>query len=142
MKIRGAPNPVVTAPSLAGFAVFVLAFPFDGRFWGFGLGGVGADRPVLLRPTRWSPLHRWPVLPAVAVPALRSRPLSDTYAPAVSRRTPVSCSMRRKGHRSRPRAMTCSFFSLRSRRRSYRRRRLPCVGVNVPEPHFRWPVLS
>jgi hypothetical protein len=31
-------------------------------------------------------------------------------------------------------------FSLRSRRCSYRRRLLPYVGINVLEPHSRWPV--
>src|SRR5450755_4247587 len=38
-------------------------------------------------------------------------PAAFRYAPAVSRRTPVSCSMRRKGHPSRPRTMTCCFFA-------------------------------
>ena len=38
-------------------------------------------------------------------------PAAFRYAPAVSRRTPVACSMRRKGHPSFPSAMTCCFFS-------------------------------
>ncbi len=37
--------------------------------------------------------------------------LTLRVAPAVSQRTPVSCSMRRSGHPSRPRAMTCCFFA-------------------------------
>ena len=39
-------------------------------------------------------------------------PATRRYSPAVSRRTPVACSMRRKDHPSRPSAMTCSRFSL------------------------------
>jgi len=38
-------------------------------------------------------------------------PADFRYALAVSLRTPVACSMRRKGHPSFPRAMTCCFFS-------------------------------
>ena len=37
--------------------------------------------------------------------------LTLRVAPAVSQRTPVSCSMRRSGHPSRPRAITCCFFA-------------------------------
>jgi hypothetical protein len=37
-------------------------------------------------------------------------PAALMYALAVSRRTPVACSMRRSGHPSRPRARTCCFF--------------------------------
>jgi len=38
-------------------------------------------------------------------------PADFRYALAVSLRTPVACSMRRKGHPSFPSAMTCCFFS-------------------------------
>jgi hypothetical protein len=38
-------------------------------------------------------------------------PADFRYALAVSLRTPVTCSMRRKGHPSFPSAMTCCFFS-------------------------------
>src|SRR5881397_1084350 len=38
-------------------------------------------------------------------------PAAFRYAPAVSRRTPVSCSIRRSGQPSFPSAMTCCFFS-------------------------------
>src|SRR6266567_34632 len=39
-------------------------------------------------------------------------PAPRRYSPAVSRRTPVACSMRRSDQPSRPNAMTCSRFSL------------------------------
>ena len=110
---------------------------------GFGVAvGVGVTCwPVLPRPTRWSP--RWPVLPAVAVPtppaaALRSRPLSGRR-----RRSPdAPRSLARCAAvaiRVVP-GLSLVVFSLRSRRCSYRRRLLPCVGINVPGPHSRWPV--
>src|SRR5262245_42166322 len=38
-------------------------------------------------------------------------PAAFRYAPAVSRRTPVSCSIRRSVQPSFPNAMTCCFFS-------------------------------
>src|ERR1700739_1465050 len=37
-SLNSTPNPVVTAFSLAGFAVLVFAFPFVERFSGSGLG--------------------------------------------------------------------------------------------------------
>src|SRR4029453_10142744 len=48
--------------------------------------------------------RRWRGSPLAIPAALR-------YALAVSRRTPVACSMRRSGHPSRPRARTWCFFS-------------------------------
>ena len=39
-------------------------------------------------------------------------PAALKYALAVSRRTPVVCSIRRSGHPSRPNATTCSLFSV------------------------------
>jgi hypothetical protein len=45
----------------------------------------------------------------------KETPAVRRYRPAVSRRTPVSRSMRRSDHPSRPRAMTCCcFFSLKT----------------------------
>ena len=76
--------------------------------------------------SRWSPRH-WPVLPAARVgghlfgrfcrrrrphrPGGRTAtPAAFRYPAAVSRRTPVSFSMRRKGQPSRPSAITCCLF--------------------------------
>src|SRR5713226_2488221 len=59
-------------------------------------------------------------------------PAALRYAPAVSRRTPVACSMRRKGHPSFPSAMTCCFFSsLKTLLMPTEPTRAP-IGVNVP----------
>lgn len=94
----------------------------------------------------WSP--RWPVFDrsgSVVTPmagfarARRPHPCRHTttpayfrYAPAVSLRTPVACSMRRKGHPSFPSAMTCCFFSsLKTLLMTTEPIRAP-VGVDVP----------
>jgi len=50
--LNSTPNPVVTAFSLAGFAVLAFAFPFVERFSGLGLGltvlaGFAASDPVV-----------------------------------------------------------------------------------------------
>src|SRR5450755_3205422 len=116
-SLNSTPNPVVTAFSLAGFAVLAFAFPFVERFSGLGLGlglgltvlaGLAASDPVV---TPFSLAGfaggRRPHAPGGRTPI----PAAFRYAPAVSRRTPVSCSMRRKGHPSRPRTMTCCFFA-------------------------------
>jgi hypothetical protein len=63
------------------------------------------------------------------------------YAPAVSRRTPVYCSMRRNGNPSRPRAITCCFFA------SLKTLLIPTKVTALrrtqrPWPHSRWPVLG
>src|SRR6185437_12899551 len=85
----------VTPSALAGFAS-ASAFTFVGRFSVLVVtplaGFAGARRPH-------APGGRTPI------------PAAFRYVLAVSRRTPVSCSMRRKGHPSRPRAITCCFFA-------------------------------
>src|SRR5712664_3540511 len=59
-------------------------------------------------------------------------PADLRYALAVSLRTPVTCSMRRKGHPSFPSAMTCCFFSsLKTLLMPKEPIRAP-LGVNVP----------
>ena len=59
-------------------------------------------------------------------------PADFRYALAVSLRTPVACSMRRKGHPSFPSAMTCCFFSsLKTLLMPKEPIRAP-LGVNVP----------
>src|SRR6202040_1605005 len=61
-------------------------------------------------------------------------PADFRYALAVSLRTPVVCSMRRKGHPSFPSAMTCCFFSsLKTLLMPKEPIRAP-LGVNVPGP--------
>jgi hypothetical protein len=58
-------------------------------------------------------------------------PADFRYVLAVSLRTPVTCSMRRKGHPSFPSAMTCCFFSsLKTLLMPTEPIRAP-VGVNV-----------
>ena len=109
---------------LAGFEVSAFAVPFEERFSGLGLtvlAGFVASDPVVTSLAGFAGGRR-PHAPGGRTPI----PAAFRYAPAVSRRTPVSCSMRRKGHPSRPRATTCCFF-LRSRRCSYRRR-LQCLA--------------
>jgi hypothetical protein len=67
---------------------------------------------------------------------------------AVSRRTPVSCSMRRKGHPRCPNAMTCCRLSWLKTLLMPTKGTVPYAGINVPgligrfsgDPH--WPVLS
>ena len=60
-------------------------------------------------------------------------PAALRYLPAVSRRTPVACSMRRKVHPSRPSAMTCCFFSSLKTLLIPTEATKPLVGVNVPD---------
>jgi hypothetical protein len=65
-------------------------------------------------------------------------PAAFRYAPAVSRRTPVTCSMRLNGHPSVPSVVTCCFFSsLKTSLIPKEPIRAP-IGVNVPG--YRWPV--
>src|SRR5215467_10274431 len=76
-------------------------------------------------------------------------PAAFRKAPAVSRRTPVACSIRRKGHPSFPSAITCYFrSSLKALLMSGEPIKAP-LGVNVPsstvgrfssDPH--WPDLG
>src|SRR5215813_10627834 len=54
------------------------------------------------------------------------------YALAVSLRTPVACSMRRKGHPSFPSAITCCFFSSLKTLLIPREPIRAPLGVNVP----------
>ena len=67
--------------------------------------------PVLTAQGRWTPPAWWPVLPAIRLgrpPRRRTAtPAAFRYALAVSRRTPVACSMRRSDQPSRPSARTC-----------------------------------
>jgi hypothetical protein len=61
-------------------------------------------------------------------------PADFRYALVVSLRTPVACSMRRKGRPSFPSAMTCCFFSsLKTLLMPKEPMRTP-LGVNVPGP--------
>jgi hypothetical protein len=77
-------------------------------------------------------------------------PAALRYLPAVSRRTPVSCSMRRNGHPSRPRAITCCLLSSLKTLLIPTKATVPYVGINVPSlilvgrfsgDHY-WPVLG
>src|SRR6266481_3526489 len=76
-------------------------------------------------------------------------PAAFRYAPAVSRRTPVACSMRRKGHPSFPSAMTCCFFSSLKTLLMLTEAIGPLARVNVPgfivgrfSGDLHWPVLG
>src|SRR6202035_4320138 len=59
-------------------------------------------------------------------------PADFRYALAVSLRTPVACSMRRRGHPSFPSAMTCCFFSSLKTLLMPREPTRASLGVNVP----------
>ena len=59
-------------------------------------------------------------------------PATFRYALAVSRRTPVASSMRRSGQPRRPRARTCSRFSLLKTLAIPARELAPVAVVNVP----------
>src|SRR5260370_32736183 len=104
-SVNSTANPVVTSSALAGFAV---AFPFEGRVSGLGLGlGLGLQ-------SRWTVLTGFaasdPVVTSASLAGFAGArrpqapggrtpiPAALRYAPPVSRRTPVSCSMRRNGH--------------------------------------------
>src|SRR5881409_3993444 len=73
-------------------------------------------------------------------------PAAFRYAPAVSRRTPVSCSIRRSGQPSFPSAMTCCFFSSLKTLLMAARLSSPWLmsGASLLvgfQPAFIWPVL-
>jgi hypothetical protein len=68
-------------------------------------------------------------------------PAAFRQALAVSRRAPVACSMRRKGHPSFPSAMTCCFFffaqDIAHAEEAYKHSlRSQCPGL------YRWPVFN
>ena len=80
-------------------------------------------------------------------PALRSQPGGRTgipaafkYPAAVSRRTPVAPWMRRSVHPSRPKAITCCFFSSLKTLAISAEAISPHAVVNVPEWVSIWPV--
>src|SRR5206468_9072643 len=82
-----------------------FAFTLAGRFSGLGLTvltGFAASDPVVTPLAGFAGARR-PHAPGgrTAIPA------AFRYAPAVSRRTPVNFSMRRRGHPSIPSAITC-----------------------------------
>src|SRR5260370_9368192 len=92
--LNSTPNPVVTAFSLAGFAVLAFAFPLVERFSGLGLGlgltvGVGfvASDPVVTSFSRAGFAAGRPP-PAPRGPPPSSRP--STHAPGLSPRPPCS----------------------------------------------------
>jgi hypothetical protein len=133
---------------LAGFEVSAFAVHFEERFSGLGLtvlAGFVASDPVVTSLAGFAGGRR-PHAPGGRTPI----PAAFRYAPAVSRRTPVSCSMRRKGHPSRPRATTCCFFSSLKTLLIPTKATVPRAGINVPglilvgrfsgDPH--WPVLG
>src|ERR1035437_5894758 len=113
---------VITSFSLAGFEV-AFAFPLVERFSGLGLGlglglqlgsrgsgitgmaGFAAPESVITSLAGFGLHLPKPLGGRTAIPA------AFRYAPAVSRRIPVACWMRRSDQPSRPRAKTCCFFS-------------------------------
>src|ERR1700722_2384939 len=109
-SLKCTPNPVVTP--LAAFEVPVFAFTLLGGFSGLWLTAMAvftAPDPVVTWVGSLAAFAggRRPHAPDGRTPI----PAALRYLPAVSRRTPVSCSMRRKGHPSRPRAITCCLLS-------------------------------
>src|ERR1700722_16193961 len=107
---------VITSFSLAGFEV-AFAFPLLERFSGLGLqlgsrgsgitgmAGFAAPESVITSLAGFGSHRPQPLGGRPAIPA------AFRYAPAVSRRIPVACWMRRSDQPSRPRAKTCCFFS-------------------------------
>src|ERR1039457_1834044 len=105
---------VITSFSLAGFEV-AFAFPLVERFSGLALGsrgsgitgmaGFAAPESVITSLAGFGSHRPQPLGGRTAIPA------AFRYAPAVSRRIPVACWMRRSDQTSRPRAKTCCFFS-------------------------------
>src|SRR5271167_2135947 len=86
---------------------------FSGLGLGLGLGlgitvmvGLAAPESVITSLAGFAGARR-PQAPGARTAILAA----FRYAPAVSRRTPVTCWMRRSDHPSRPRAKTCCFFS-------------------------------
>jgi len=100
---------VITSFSLAGFEV---AFPFVERFSGLGsrgsgttgMAGFAALESVITSLAGFDSHHPQPQGGRTVIPT------AFRYAPAVSRRIPVACWMRRSDQPSRPRAKTCCFF--------------------------------
>jgi hypothetical protein len=124
-------------------------YPIRPRIRGIGRGTERVGEFEVLRrstprQTRRSPPRHWPVLPPVAVPihltgALRTQPPSGRLRRCPdATRSPTRCAVRAVPAGS---GQSLVVF-LRSRRCSYRQKLLPCVGIDVPELHFRWPVLK
>jgi hypothetical protein len=63
-------------------------------------------------------------------------PAAFRYAPAVSRRTPVACSIRRKDKPSRPYAITCCRLSSQNTLLMAPEATMPLSVVNVPGDYF------
>src|SRR6185503_14517976 len=61
------------------------------------------------------------------------RPAALRYVLAVSRRTPVACSMRRKDQPSLPKAIICCRLSSLNTLLMPLQASLPCSAVNVPD---------
>src|SRR5208282_461252 len=139
---------VITSFSLAGFEI-VLDLPLLEGFSGLGLGlglqlgsrgsaisgmaGFAAPESVITSLAGFG-LHRPQPLGGRTAIAAAFR-----YAPAVSRRIPVACWMRRSDQPSRPRAKTCCFFS------SFKTLAMPTEptslrGNQCPGRYSRWPV--
>src|SRR5258705_1666672 len=98
------------SPHLAGFEISAFASSLLlGGFSGLGLtvlAGFAASDPVVTSLAGFAGGRRpHPPGGRTAIPA------AFRYAPAVSRRTPVACSMRRSVQPSFPSAITCCFFS-------------------------------
>jgi hypothetical protein len=140
--------------SLAGFEV-AFAVPFVGRFSGLGLqfgsrgsgvtamAGFAAPESVITSLAGFGLQRPQPLGGRTAIPA------AFRYAPAVSRRIPVACWMRRSDQPSRPSAKTCCFFS------SFKTLAMPTEptslrGIQCPGRYSRcrfsgdnqWPVLG
>ncbi len=135
---------VITSFSLAGFEV-AFAFPLVERFSGLGLqlgsrgsgitgmAGFAAPKSVITSLAGFGSHRPQPLGGRTAIPA------AFRYAPAVSRRIPVACWMRRSDQPSRPRAKTCCFFS------SFKTLAMPTEptslrGNQCPGRYSRWPV--
>jgi hypothetical protein len=123
------PTAVGTSSALAGFEV---AFPFEERFSGLGLivsvGFAASDPAVTSFSLAGFAGGRRPHAPRgrTAIPA------AFRYAPAVSRRTPVSCSMRRSGDPSRPRGNHLLFFRFAQDVAHIDEGYMPHAEINVP----------
>jgi len=108
-----------------------------GRLWG-GMDRLDRSRPPesVVTPLAGFDGARFPQPPGgrTAIPAARR------YAPAVSRRTPVACSIRLSGHPSLPSATTCCFFSVLKTLLIPTEAYSACRRCQCPGPQFRWPV--
>ena len=135
---------VITSFSLAGFEVG-FAFPFVEKFSGLGLqmGSRGSGTTGITGFTTTESV----ITSLAGFDAHRPQPLGGRtaipaalrYTPAVSRRIPVACWMRRSDQPSRPRAKTCCFFS------SFKTLAMPTEPTSLrriqcPGRYSRWPV--